>query len=534
MLLLHKAKNLGLTSDLTNPLASNRNAIVSVRAQSTCSPRRRRDRDGKIQFWQLMSVTWRLFVTALIVIIAINLAAPTLTGFTQASEGSTISEQTEELSELQLEELYLLMSGNPLSHCTGDYSPPRGYYNPVDTTNATTIRASLHELIDDHHRYSYGAIKPIVAAADEHPLTPEKIIDVYKNTSLVKDSTTWSREHTWPSSYGFGDEDDVCNYPYTDCHHIRACDPDYNTDRGNKIFNDCTSGCSKKSVVTDPAPGDYLACAGPDAHESANWMNSTYWEVWCGRKGDVARGLFYLDVRYEGGTHGETGCNEPDLILTNNASLIRESSVNQSIAYMGLLDVLIQWHLDDPVDDCERRRNSKVFQYQRNRNPFVDHPEWVCLLFAAQAPCDGQPTFIPTATPYLEITPTPTAVVSPTPPIESLGVSLSLSQSVFYPGDHFLLLAEIINPGPQTYQNVPFAVLLDAHGAYFWYPDWSPAFNCELLNVGLGRQPKSILDFQWPEEYSFGAGILFYGALLTTDASAILGDFGTASFGWTY
>jgi len=45
----------------------------------------------------------------------------------------------------------------------------------------------------------------------------------------------------------------------------------------------------------------------------------------------------------------------------------------------------VQWHLQDPVDDDERARNDAVFGFQGNRNPFVDHPEWVPILFAGGA-----------------------------------------------------------------------------------------------------------------------------------------------------
>jgi hypothetical protein len=106
------------------------------------------------------------------------------------------------------------------------------------------------------------------------------------------------------------------------------------------------------------------------------------WETWAGRRGDVARALFYLDVRYEGGTHGVTSHSEPDLILTNNASLIvANTSSNQSVAYMGMLDTLIEWHNSDPVDAKEQWRNEVVYSYQGNRNPFIDNPSWVDCLF---------------------------------------------------------------------------------------------------------------------------------------------------------
>jgi len=89
--------------------------------------------------------------------------------------------------------------------------------------------------------------------------------------------------------------------------------------------------------------------------------------------------MFYMDVRYEGDRTDNFGVPEPDLILTDDANLIQTTAT--SPAYMGLLSVLLDWHTQDPVDDIERRRNEEVFAYQTNRNPFVDHPEWVACIF---------------------------------------------------------------------------------------------------------------------------------------------------------
>lgn len=417
-------------------------------------------------------------------------------------------------------------------YCTDNYDPPIGYYHSVDPSSAETLRSTLHAIIHDHRVYNYAAAKGIVVNADEYPADGSKVIDVYKNITFLKTDDQWGREHTWPVSYGFPDET-PCNIPYTDCHALRVCDSSYNTSRSNKIFEDCTSGCSKKETIDDPVPGDFLACDGPDGHERANWTDSNSWEVWCGRKGDVARGLLYLDVRYEGGTHGDSGCEEPDLILTNNANLIQESDYNQDNAYMGLLDDLIQWHLDDPVDDCERRRNDTVFDYQHNRNPFVDHPEWVCILYSDSWPCDGLPTYIPTATPYLSPTVTPTPGLSPTPPPSRLDVDLALSHSVFYPGDRFQLIALITNSGPIEYVKLPFVVLLDFHGSYFYHPTWTQSFEYEQVSVSIGSTEKTILDFQWPNENSYGAGVRFYGAFLTNDLTELMSSLGSVSFGWS-
>jgi hypothetical protein len=161
------------------------------------------------------------------------------------------------------------------------------------------------------------------------------------------------------------------------------CDISYNGARGSNIFDDCASGCTP--YVTDSHDG----LSGVNYRASRTPID--IWETWDGRKGDVARAMFYMDVRYE----GDTG-SEPDLILTDDPYLILSSQTgnNEAVGYMGLLATLLEWHESDPVDEKERVHNEVVFQYQHNRNPFVDHPEWVDLLFG-----DGlTPVFeVPTA-----------------------------------------------------------------------------------------------------------------------------------------
>jgi endonuclease I len=270
----------------------------------------------------------------------------------------------------------LVLTGTVLAQ-----GPPAGYYDSVDDTNAATLRSTLHATIDDHQRFSYTSGSTdtwdILKIAQEDPNNSSNVIDVYRNRSYSKTSGSYNREHTWPKSFGFPD-DGSDNYPYTDCHMLFLCDSGYNTARSNRPFRNCTASCGE--YITDG--GTSGAYPGTSSWGSGSNANGT-WQVWSERKGDVARALLYADVRYEGGDHGSTGVNEPDLILTDVQSLITTSNTgsNESIAYMGLLSVLIQWHLDDPVDASEVDRNDVIASYQGNRNPFVDHPEWVDCLF---------------------------------------------------------------------------------------------------------------------------------------------------------
>ena len=248
---------------------------------------------------------------------------------------------------------------------------PSGYYDTADVTTPETLRATVHAIIDGHTRFPYTSSSTdtwnILEVADQDPYNSSRVLDVYQNRTFTKHSagnTDYNREHSWPNSYGFPD-DGSSNKPYTDCHHLFICDISYNSARGNLYYDDCASGCSSYSA-------DYY-----DGASGTNRRDSNSWETWQGRKGDVARAMFYMDVRYE----GDAG-SEPDLILTDNPSLIQTSGGdNASVAYMGLLTTLLEWHLDDPVDDKERARNDGVYTYQHNRNPFIDHPEWVAYIF---------------------------------------------------------------------------------------------------------------------------------------------------------
>jgi len=262
------------------------------------------------------------------------------------------------------------------------------YYAEVDPTDQATLRATLHEAIDDHKRFAYTADSTdtwdILEQADENPSDAGAVITVYRNATYAKQgggNTFYNREHRWPKSYGFPD-DEPANYPYTDCHHLMLSNDDYNTDRSNRPYGTCDASCTERPTEVNNGVG-----GGTGVYPgNSNWYSTDTWEVWNHRRGDVARALLYMDVRYEGDTHSVTGAVEPDLQLTDNLGQI---VVGQP--YMGLLSVLLTWSQEDPVDDEERARNEVVFRYQGNRNPFVDHPGWIDCIFLNQG-C-GTPIF---------------------------------------------------------------------------------------------------------------------------------------------
>ncbi len=278
---------------------------------------------------------------------------------------------------------------------TGSYTPASGggggggvggggtYYNGIVASSASALRTALHNLIDDHTKIPYTASTTdtwdALNIADQDPLNTSRILDIYKNASYAKvagGNTFYNREHTWPNSLGFS-VDGTTNYAYTDMHMLMLSDIAYNSNRGNKPYGDCTASC------TEYATGAYAGQGGGSGTfpGNSNWSDGVIWQVWSKLKGNVARAILYMDIRYEGGTNGVSGAAEPDLRLTDTMSLIVNTGGNASVAYMGKLTTLLNWHQQDPVNTAEVLRNDVIQTFQGNRNPFVDHPEWVACIY---------------------------------------------------------------------------------------------------------------------------------------------------------
>jgi endonuclease I len=287
---------------------------------------------------------------------------------------------------------FLVLAAAAATAATLHAQPPPSYYTSVVATTPALLRSTLHAVIDDHVRIPYTASSTdtwnVLELADQAPGSTTHILDLYKNALYAKQgggTGPYNREHTWPNSYGFP-VDGGTNYPYTDCHHLFLCDTAYNGARANNPFLTAQASWTEYTTQVNAGQG-----GGSGVFPgNSNWGSSVApiggWQTWAGRKGDVARAIFYMDVRYEGGTHGTTGAAEPDLRLTDNLGLVQASATgsNESIAYMGALATLLLWHQQDPVDAKELAHTNAVFTFQGNRNPFVDHPEWVGCLWQNQ------------------------------------------------------------------------------------------------------------------------------------------------------
>ncbi len=284
------------------------------------------------------------------------------------------------------------------------------YYADVDTTTCTTLRTTLHKIIKDHVAFPFDGASgttswTLVESADQDPANAGKVLDVYRNRSYTKltdragaaDGLHYAREQAWPSVYGFNGlsgTDGSGNpwSPYTDAHDLFVAAADYRSDRGSKPYASCTlaSGCTERT--TDVNGGNGGGSGSYPGH--SNWFkagateNLGSFEVFDARKGDLARALMYMDLRYDGGVNSNTGQAEPDLVLTDNRALITTTASGSiaATAYMGLLANVLTWHAGDPPSAAEQLRNDVVYSYQGNRNPFIDHPEYATCLFSCVCP----------------------------------------------------------------------------------------------------------------------------------------------------
>ncbi|MFC2086421.1 endonuclease, partial [Bacteroidota bacterium] len=250
-----------------------------------------------------------------------------------------------------------------------------GYYTDADGKTCEQLKTSLYNIIKGHTEFPYTSdntdVWDILMDTDEDPNNPDNVILIYSLRSQDKDfynrgevydysewgvyENCWEREHVWAKSHGdFG----TTMGAGTDVHHLRPVDRTMNSEKYSK---DLDNGGTEIQENGEP---------------SGNYTDSDSYEPHDNVKGDVARMIFYMATRYE----GENG--EPDLEINDLVE-------NYPNPYFGRLSVLLDWHENDPVSDWERLRNDKIYEsYQGNRNPFIDHPEYVAMIWNDTCPAN--------------------------------------------------------------------------------------------------------------------------------------------------
>ena len=258
--------------------------------------------------------------------------------------------------------------------CSIEVTPIYPYYHAAEGLSGAALRAALHAIVTN------GAIQlddtgEDAAMKDIHtdPAHTNNVLLLYNPTSSVPKTLYdvaggWNKEHCWPQSRNLSGS----GPDQVDVHNLYAEDKDVNALRGNLYFDE-----------SDPAdPGYCLPATNLTPQTSLSTsMDGNSWEPPPASKGNVARAVFYMAVRYDG---SETG--GPPLELSD------APDTNQ----MGVLTTLLAWHAADPPDALESNRNEIIYvRYQHNRNPFIDHPEWVEDIWGTN---NVPPQFVPIAT----------------------------------------------------------------------------------------------------------------------------------------
>ncbi|MDX6283404.1 MAG: hypothetical protein QOH03_4475 [Kribbellaceae bacterium] len=232
----------------------------------------------------------------------------------------------------------------------GDPGDPGDYYAAASGKTGAALKSALHTIISSQTKLTYEQVWNALKDTDQDPANPNNVILLYSGRSQAKTTNgggvnDWNREHVWAKSHGdFG----TATGPGTDVHHLRPEDVSVNSARGNLDFD------NGGSAVTE--------CPGCTADSDSFAPRAAV-------RGDVARMIFYMAVRYEGGD------GWPDLEPNNSVN-------NGTAPYIGKLSVLKAWSAADPPDAFEKRRNQVIFDtWQHNRNPFIDHPEWVTSIW---------------------------------------------------------------------------------------------------------------------------------------------------------
>jgi len=253
------------------------------------------------------------------------------------------------------------------------------YYSPLPVSPIDADRNDVHKLIKDTHRNqlpyssgSYGDVWDALIALDSDA-SGQNVRLIYANTLVSAtpyDSGTceyWNREHLWSRSRGVGSS----GMDNTDMHHLRPSDCNVNSARNNLYFGACGTGAPLSECDT-PA---HAEAAADTEKDPVSFLPPA------DRRGDVARAILYMDLRYD----GDEGSTTMDLVVSDCPETVPGG------AGMGYLSQLLQWHLDDPPDDEEKQRNEKVCTvWQGNRNPFIDYPDLAPIYHGAPRPLLGE------------------------------------------------------------------------------------------------------------------------------------------------
>ncbi|GAB2189614.1 endonuclease [Sessilibacter sp. MAH1] len=268
-------------------------------------------------------------------------------------------------------------SGGGTTPPPSDNGAPSGYYASATGLSGFTLKSELHRIINNHAAQGYSAVWTFYLnnEIDRFYENDGSILDIYSERPTSGDAYNYSpgtdqcgtfsgegncynREHSFPRSW-FGGAVEPMN---SDIHHIFATDGSVNGRRSSFPYGEVGS------ATFTSTNGSRLGSA-----RTGLGYSGTVFEPIDEFKGDLARAYFYMATRYEDRIAGwQSNSTSADDVLNGTSTQAFEPWV---------VNMLRSWHLADPVSQKEIDRNNAAFIHQGNRNPFVDHPEYVTQIW---------------------------------------------------------------------------------------------------------------------------------------------------------
>ncbi len=268
---------------------------------------------------------------------------------------------------------------------TTDNNIPAGYYNAAAGLTCAPLKTALNSIITNGHtQNSYGGLDDIEMPVTDNRLndagTQTIVYDMYSDNPTGPEPYTftfaqfnigsgtdgegngWNKEHSFPNSW-FSATSSTGNFPGADLFHLYPTDMDVNSLRGNYPYGKVAT------ASTTTANGSKLGTSSI----SFPGYSGPVFEPIDAFKGDLARSTLYMVTRYQS--------EQPSWEnLQSTGDVVMDGTTWPSIE-PSYLQMLLNWHNADPVSAKELKRNNDVFGFQHNRNPFIDHPEYVNLIW---------------------------------------------------------------------------------------------------------------------------------------------------------
>jgi endonuclease I len=246
---------------------------------------------------------------------------------------------------------------------------PASYYYTLEGKDAATLKTALHDIIcqDTTHYLNYGSGPGYTwqgfYSTDRDP-SNNLVIDMYSANLRYFDvnyvalgykgfGMTIQIEHSVPKSW-WGCDIDHPDCAAKDLNHLYPSDGTYNNYKSNYPLGVVTGTLAHTNGVSKIGIGTYTGYSG------------TVFEPADQYKGDFARSYFYVATAYQHYVNKWAATPE-NMMEADTYPTLKPWAIQ----------LLLEWNRLDPVSDKERTRVENVFAIQRNRNPFIDHPELI-------------------------------------------------------------------------------------------------------------------------------------------------------------